>query len=168
MLCARKDPISGKTHLSNMTIQIMIPLTGNGTRFVEAGYQRLKPFIHVHGYPLIHWVSKLFPGDDNHITFICRADHLDAYPYMRKELLEAAPHAKIVVIKDWTKEGPVPNCLKALDHIDETAPLLISYCDYYMHWDYAQFKKQIQENNCDGAIPCYSGFHPHLIHKNNL
>ena len=30
-------------------MQILIPMTGNGSRFVNKGYSRLKPFIEVHG-----------------------------------------------------------------------------------------------------------------------
>ena len=53
-------------------MQILIPMTGNGSRFVNKGYSRLKPFIEVHGRPIIEWVVKMFKGDEHLINFICR------------------------------------------------------------------------------------------------
>jgi len=37
-----------------------------------------------------------------------------------------------------------------------------------MHWDYQAFKEGVIQRNCDGAVPCYSGFHPNLIPQKNL
>jgi hypothetical protein len=37
-----------------------------------------------------------------------------------------------------------------------------------MHWDWEQFKTAVKDRGCDGCIPCYTGFHPHLIPKKNL
>ena len=57
-------------------MQIIIPMTGSGTRFREAGYSRLKPFIEIHNKPIIEWVVEMFKGDDKeNIVFICRREH---------------------------------------------------------------------------------------------
>ncbi len=148
--------------------QIIIPMTGYGSRFVERGYTKLKPFIEVHGKPIIEWVVKMFPGDEENITFICRDEHLQELDYMQAELNRIAPQASIFPITNWEKKGPVVDVLKATSVISETNPIIISYCDYYMHWDYQLFKSQVLKNNCDGSLPCYSGFHPHLIPFQNL
>ena len=149
-------------------MQILIPMTGNGTRFKEAGYKRLKPFIKIHGKPIIHWVCKMFSPDLHNITFICRKDHFKNLRYFKKELNEAAPKAKIFFVENWVKEGPAVDVLKAGQIIDDKTPILVSYCDYFMNWDYVSFKERLKKKNPDGAIPCYSGFHPHLIPKKNL
>lgn len=39
-------------------MQIIIPMTGYGSRFVAAGYKELKPFIQVMGHPIIEWIVK--------------------------------------------------------------------------------------------------------------
>jgi NDP-sugar pyrophosphorylase family protein len=149
-------------------MNIIIPLTGNGSRFIESGYKKLKPFIRVLGAPVIRWVVKMFPGDENKIIFICRQKHLDELDYMKRELKEAAPNARIYAIDDWEKKGPVVDVLRAEKYLDDDKPVLINYCDYYMHWDYMKFKQDVLQNECDGAVPCYTGFHPHLIPKKNL
>jgi len=143
-------------------------MTGNGSRFKTAGYKRLKPFIEVHGKPLIEWVVKLFSEDKNKITFICQDYHLNSLDYIKPELTRIAPDARIFTVYDWKGGGPVANVLKAAEIIDNNKAVLISYCDFYMSWDYLAFKSEVKKRNSDGAIPCYSGFHPHLIPKNNF
>mgnify|MGYP001189532338 FL=1 len=149
-------------------MQIIIPMTGNGSRFVNAGYKRLKPFIKVHEIPMIHWVVKMFPGDEDKILFLCRDTHIQKQKYMTKELRNAAPRSKIIKINKWEKLGPVSDVLKAAEYIDDSKPILVSYCDFFAGWNYKKFKYFLQKHDPDGAIPCYTGFHPHLIHKSNL
>ncbi len=149
-------------------MQIIIPMTGYGSRFVQAGYTLLKPFIIVHGKPIIEWVVSMFDEPSDRFTFICRKQHLDSLPYMWSELQRIAPDAQIVAIDNWVKKGPVYDVLQVEYAICDDTPVLISYCDYYMQWNYASFKQAAEQNDCAGAVPCYSGFHPHLIPKKNL
>jgi len=149
-------------------MQIIIPMTGYGSRFKAAGYQELKPFIKVHNKPIIEWVVKMFPGDEDKITFICQEMHLESLDYVRFTLNRVAPNAKIFSVKNWQKKGPVYDVLRASEVIDDKLPTIISYCDYYMHWDYDAFKTEVAERNSDGSVPCYSGFHPNLIPSKNL
>ena len=143
-------------------------MTGNGARFKAAGYKRLKPFIKIHGKTIISWVSKMFDADQKDIIFLCRKDHYKNLSYFKKELKEASPKANIFLIDNWEKKGPLGDVLKAENIIDNKKPVLISYCDYFMDWDYISFKKNLKKIDPDGAVPCYRGFHPHLIPKKNL
>lgn len=149
-------------------MQIIIPMTGYGSRFVAAGYKDLKPLIKVQGKPIIQWIIEgMYPGERN-IIFVCRQEHLDSIPDMEKNLRSIAPTAKVFAIRDWIKKGPVYDVLRAAEIIDDKEPSIINYCDFYMTWDYRKFKKDVLERGCDGAIPCYSGFHPHLLIEKNL
>ena len=85
-------------------MQIIIPMTGHVSRFIAQGYKRLKPFIKIHQMPMIELVIKMFPGDHDKITFICRAQHLKDKRYISKELNRIAPKANIFKIKDWKKQ----------------------------------------------------------------
>lgn len=152
----------------NADMQIIIPMTGYGSRFKAAGYETLKPFIKIHGRPMIEWVVRMFPSDEDKITFICSREHIDTLDYMERELHRIAPKGRIFVVENWEKKGPVNDVLRASEVIDDERPVLVSYCDYYMHWDYNSFKKYVKQRNCAGAVPCYSGFHPNLIPKKNL
>ena len=37
-----------------------------------------------------------------------------------------------------------------------------------MHWDYRGFCDDVISRQCDGAVPCYTGYHPHLRFQDNL
>ncbi|MDD6810668.1 MAG: NTP transferase domain-containing protein [Lachnospiraceae bacterium] len=154
-------------------MNIIIPMTGYGSRFVAAGYKELKPFIPVMGKPIVEWiVTKMYPADVNFI-FVCRGEHLEKDPSMREKLLALAPQATVVSIEEWVKKGPVYDVLRAYrglkdtDAIDVTQPCIINYCDFYMEWDFEEFAKKAKERNCDGAVPCYTGFHPNLLPEKN-
>jgi len=145
-------------------MQLVIPMSGLGSRFSAAGYEKVKPLIEVFDKPMIEWVLKAFPEDD--VIFICRNDHIED-TNMVSVLNRIAPNASTVAIPGH-KKGPVYAISLAFEHIDDDRPVLISYCDYYMLWDYAAFKRGLIDRDCDGAIPCYTGFHPNLIPKDNL
>lgn len=149
-------------------------MTGYGSRFVAAGYRDLKPFIKVLDMPIIQWiVTRMYP-DECHFIFVCRGEHLHKDPSMREGLLALAPKTTVVSIEDWVKKGPVVDVLRAyrslkeMGEIDVTEPCIINYCDFYMVWDYQAFAKEARVRDCDGAVPCYTGFHPHLLPEKNL
>lgn len=149
-------------------MQIIIPMTGYGSRFVAAGYKELKPFIKVLDKTIIEWIVKgMYPGENNFI-FVCRKEHLDSIYGMREILMEVCPTGKIYEVNPWIKKGPVYDVLRASEWIDDDDAAIINYCDFYMSWDWADFKKKVKERDCEGCIPCYTGFHPHLIPEKNL
>lgn len=149
-------------------LQIIIPMTGYGSRFAAAGYERLKPFIIVQGKPIIEWVVSMFPGNEDDIIFVCRQEHLDTLDYFKPELERIAPNAKIFAIDNWVKNGPVVDMLKASSVIDDELPTFISYCDYYMVFDWQKLKSDVKTRNCDGYMSSYTGFHPNLIPPKNI
>lgn len=146
-------------------MKIIIPMTGQGSRFVKAGYDTYKALIRMHGQPVIEYVRDLFPGD-NTIIFICRNDMLKDND-LEQYLLSLSPDAKVIGI-DAHKLGPVYTVAQVFDYIDDNEPVICNYCDFFMQWDYADFKKAVAGNRYAGAIPCYTGFHPHLLHPQNL
>lgn len=154
-------------------MNVIIPMTGYGSRFVAAGYRELKPFIRVMGRPVIEWIVKDMYPSDVHMIFVCRGEHLKSDPSMRERLLKLAPEAEIVSIEDWVKKGPVYDVLRAYrelcgkNAIDTEEPCIINYCDFFMHWDYKAFAEEAAARGCDGAVPCYSGFHPNLLPEKN-
>ncbi len=149
-------------------MQVIIPLTGYGSRFVAAGYQRLKPFIQIQGRPMIEWVIRMFDQEEDRIIFVARAEHLAKLDYALPELKRIAPQAEIFAIENWQKKGPVHDVMQAQDCINNEEATIVSYCDYYMHFDYAEFKRAVAQRACAGCVPCYSGFHPNLIPEKNV
>jgi len=140
-------------------------MSGLGSRFLRAGYEIPKPLIEVDGRSMISWVLRMFPGQEDPL-FICREEHI-AETNMQSMLSSLKPNGRIAVIQG-AKLGPVAALMAAENEIDDERPILISYCDYYMHWDFAAFCEQMVAGQYAGAVPCYTGFHPHLLPQKNL
>lgn len=146
-------------------MQLIIPMSGHGSRFVRAGYTSPKPLIVVEGRPIIAHVLDIFPGETN-VTFVCNNTHL-ATTDMRSVLERLAPGATIRGYDTGeAPKGPVPTVQSVYDLIADDEPVMISYCDYGQVWDYEAFKREVVERGVAGAVPSYTGFHPHLLHKN--
>jgi bifunctional N-acetylglucosamine-1-phosphate-uridyltransferase/glucosamine-1-phosphate-acetyltransferase GlmU-like protein len=152
----------------NATVKIVIPMTGYGSRFVLAGYKELKPFVNVQGRIIIEWIVRGMYSESDEFLFVCRKEHLDKYKSMRSRILQLSKKCEIFEIIDWVKKGPVFDVLCASDMISDDEACVVNYCDFYMVWNWEQFKNEVKNNNCDGAVPCYSGFHPHLLSIGNL
>jgi len=149
-------------------MKVIIPMTGNGSRFVNAGYRELKPLIKVGGKPIVEWIVKGMYDSTDEFLFICRKEHLDSISGMKETLEALASNTEIFEIDEWIKNGPVFDVLRASDRIKDGEACIINYCDFYNNWDYKKFKSEVLRRNCDGAVPCYTGFHPHLLIKKNL
>jgi NDP-sugar pyrophosphorylase family protein len=149
-------------------MKIIIPMTGYGSRFVAAGYKELKPFIRVLGRPVIQWIiDGMYPKGTEYI-FICRGEHLDRYQDIIPTLKTLAPGSQIFSIDPWIKLGPVYDVLQASAVIPDDEQCIVNYCDFYQHWDFEQFKYDVTLRGCEGAVPCYTGFHPHLLVEKNV
>jgi len=143
-------------------MQIIIPMSGFGERFRRAGYAMPKPLIPVDGKPIIAHVIEMFP-DETDFIFICNEDHLAVPEYeMSKTLRKYCPTGKIVPIGSH-KLGPVNAVLQARAFIKPDVPVIVNYCDFAQYWDFNDFKSFVEETKCDGAVPCYRGFHPHSL-----
>ena len=144
-------------------MQIVVPMSGRGQRFVRAGYRTIKPLIEVDGRPMIEHVVRMFPGEQDFV-FICAADHLETTP-LAATLEALVPDAPIVAIEPH-KLGPVEAVLRAADHIDDDQPTTLNYCDFSVGWDYRDYRAKVAETGCAGCITAYRGFHPHSLGPN--
>ena len=145
-------------------MHIIVPMSGEGKRFLDAGYKVPKPLIIIDGKPIIEHVCNLFP-DENKFTFICNSTHL-SNTNIRKVLLNIKPNANIVEIENH-KKGPVYAVNFAKDLIEDNEEIIVNYCDFGTYWNYKAFLKHTRERNADGAIPSYKGFHPHMLRNSN-
>lgn len=145
-------------------MHIIIPMSGVGKRFVDAGYTVPKPLIEIDGKPIIEHVCNLFPGETK-FTFICNAKHL-AETNMRSILEGIQPNGNIIEIPNH-KKGPV-YAVSLINHlIEDDEEVIVNYCDFGTYWDYQDFLRHSRERNADGAIPAYKGFHPHMLGTTN-
>lgn len=146
-------------------VQLVIPMSGVGKRFIDAGYADTKSLIVVDGKSIIQHVVELFDSPDD-VIFICNELHLRD-TNMRDVLELISPNCKILSVPNENRKGPVDAVNQVAEHIDDGREVIVSYCDYGTSWNYAKFLKETREANSDGAIACYTGFHPHMLGSDN-
>ena len=145
--------------------QIIIPMSGMGKRFIDAGYVNPKPLIIVDNLPIIEHVVNLFNRPDD-VIFICNQKHIDETNILQT-LKNISPNCKIFTVPNENRKGPVDAVYKIFDSIDDNRDVIVSYCDYGTVWDYNQFLDDVRIKNSDGAMACYKGFHPHMLGGDN-
>ena len=145
-------------------MHIVIPMSGMGNRFINAGYTVPKPLIMVDGKPIIEHVCNLFPGEEK-FTFICNSKHLKE-TNMLEVLKRIKPNANIIEIPNH-KKGPVYAVSSISDLLDDDEEIIVNYCDFSTYWDYKDFLLHTRNRGADGAIPAYKGFHPHMLGSTN-
>lgn len=145
-------------------MRILILMAGKGQRFIDAGYKIPKPFIRVAGRLIIEHIVKNFSNDD-FFVFGCNEEQLSKFNAF--EILNSIVPQHSIVSMPYKKEGPIYGLKMMNEYIPDNEPVIVNYCDFSWGWDYDDFKKIVKESNCDGAVVCYRGFHPHLLGQNS-
>ena len=145
-------------------MKVVIPMSGQSSRFSSAGYTTPKHLIEIDGKKVIEHIIELYPKDSEFV-FIINDKHKDETDVI-KVLKNAAPDSIIVTVPSH-KKGPVHSVLQASKYIDDREPVIVNYCDFSMHWDYQDFEEFVTQTECDGCVVCYTGFHPHMLGSDN-
>ena len=147
-------------------MQLIIPMSGIGQRFIKAGYKTPKPLIEVENKTIINHVYKMFPGIES-VIFICNKNHLENSSIrMLQKIKKINQEAKIIEINPH-KYGPIYAGLQAIKSLDLNSPTIVNYCDFNCIWDFKDFMKHVKNTNCDGSVVTYTGFHPHMLNNTN-
>lgn len=149
-------------------MKIIIPASGTGERFKAAGYKETKPLIPVTSDKrILDYVIDAFSIEDEYF-FITSPETYDEV----QKFLETKSIKFKHFLYTGAKLGPVGAIMGVQDelkkYITDNDEVIVSYCDYGIQWDYNDFKEFIEETKADAAIPCYKGYHPHLIDENNV
>lgn len=113
-----------------MTLQILMPMGGLGSRFAKEGYTTPKPLIEVDGKPMFMRALDSFAEQtDLRYIFVIRAEYVEKYN-LENEILKHIPDAKIAIL-DHDTGGAVESCMIAKDLIDDALPISVADCDIY-------------------------------------
>lgn len=139
---------------------IVIPIAGNGSRFVNDGYVFPKPLIDVKGKPMIQVVVENLGFDPNKskFIFICKKEHLKKFN-LEHILRLLVPNCEIVITEKVT-EGAACSILLAEKFIDNDKHLLLANSDQYMEWNPNLFMYSMIEDSIDGGIATFENTHP--------
>jgi dTDP-glucose pyrophosphorylase len=131
-------------------MQILIPMSGAGSRFATQGYTKPKPLIEFYGKPMIEHVLSNLGLDNTFIVCVLRA-HYDADPALFDRLAAQSAGMDIVFVDQLTR-GAAETCLLAKQHIKMDQSLMIANCDQMMTWDQAEFERWLTASHLDGAM----------------
>jgi UDP-N-acetylglucosamine diphosphorylase / glucose-1-phosphate thymidylyltransferase / UDP-N-acetylgalactosamine diphosphorylase / glucosamine-1-phosphate N-acetyltransferase / galactosamine-1-phosphate N-acetyltransferase len=113
-------------------VNIVMPMAGRGSRFADIGYTVPKPLIEVRGKPMYAWAMDSLPLSlATRVIFVCLAEHLE-----QRALQDDIQHRyrvldPVIISLDAVTEGQACTVLKAREHIDNDAPLIIYNADTY-------------------------------------
>lgn len=131
-------------------IDIVIPMAGKGSRFVDGGYTKPKPFIDVFGKTMIENVLNNLKVDNARFILIARKEHIEDYPEAIKEIQDK--YNVVFLPIDITTEGAACTVLFAREFIDSNNPLIIANSDQIVDMNIQKFVSDCLVRNLDGSI----------------
>ncbi len=138
-------------------LNIVVPMAGRGSRFVQAGYTMPKPLIDIYGHPMIEYVVKnIRPEQEHRFIFICQQEHLEKYD-LANTLERIAPGCAVVSV-DHITEGAACTVLLAEKYIDNSDHMMIANSDQYVDADINEYLAAMGDN--DGLIMTMPANHP--------
>lgn len=135
--------------LSNNLLTVLIPMAGEGKRFINEGYLLPKPLIEVSGIPMVIKAVNALPKGYKYV-FICHREHLEKYKL--DELLQKVYSNITIIPIDYKTEGQASTCLLSEKYINPDNPLLIGPCDNGMTWNLNNFLNKICDEKIDALI----------------
>lgn len=109
-------------------LHIIMPMAGEGSRFLAGGWDTPKPLIELHGKTLFeHALSSIDIDVPKKYSFIVRQEHIDKYRIDEK-IKAILPCANVFSVSKTTR-GAVETCLIAREAIAEEDAVLVMDCD---------------------------------------
>ena len=110
-------------------LHIIMPMAGEGSRFLKEGWTTLKPLIELRGIPLFVRAidSVAVEGAVMTYSFIVRQEHIEHY-HIDKQIRMIIPEANIFSVEKTTR-GAVETCLIAESAINENDAVIVMDCD---------------------------------------
>ncbi|MCI0558180.1 MAG: glycosyltransferase family 2 protein [Nitrososphaera sp.] len=122
-------------------IEIIIPMAGEGRRFQEAGHTVPKPFIDVHGRPMIARVIENLRPISDCFTLICRARDVER---LEKLIETMNMNIRCIPVPGLT-QGSVCTVLTARDKIAHEVPVMIANADQLVEYDPEAWWEHVRE-----------------------
>lgn len=135
-----------------LSINLLIPMAGEGKRMREAGWEMPKPMIPINGKSMIQTVLENI-NIESIRTFVVKKQHADKYN-IDKHIKELGIHNRIILQEDNVNElnsGAAVSTLLAKKYIDNENPLIIVNSDQYVVWD-PSIIYDIIDSGIDGCI----------------
>ena len=140
-------------------MKVLIPMAGEGSRFIKEGYTFPKPLIDVGGKPMIQKVVENLDFASEYI-FLVRSSHLINYPGLSDTLARITNNNLKIVEVDKLTEGAACTALLAKELIDCDEDLLIANSDQYIEYEKENFMMFKNLTEVSSIVWCFNAVHP--------
>ena len=114
----------------NKKVNILIPMSGKGQRFVDAGYSIPKGLIMAGDKQILDWSMESIDYKDCNLIFVIRNDH--SCNYSLDKILRKKYGNDITIVKTYQDtRGSVETCLYAKEFVNNDNPLVVYCLDVY-------------------------------------
>jgi dTDP-glucose pyrophosphorylase len=132
-------------------MQYLIPAAGRGSRFTDAGFEKPKPLIELHGIPLIVWVLANFDYQSNDtINIVVQRDSFDTL-YLEKYISALSVKPNFIYLEEIT-DGAARTVLHATKFLDPKLPMTVANSDQYVSVNLDNYIKLASNQEYDGCI----------------
>lgn len=136
---------------TNITPTMIIPMAGNGQRFINEGYTTPKPLLNINGKPMILRALECLPKSHKQI-FICQKQHIKNTD-LPNQINQNFSNPIIIELDSVTK-GQACSCEIGINHcgVDENEPILITACDYGLIYDQDKYNALLIDSKNDVIV----------------
>lgn len=134
-------------------LTVVVPMSGAGSRFAQAGYKNVKPLIDVRGAPMIQRVVENLNVSAKFV-FIVQESHFREYN-LETVLNLICPGCEIVQTNGLT-EGAACSVLLAEKFIDSENPILIANSDQIITWNSSEVLAHLFQTGIDAGIVTFN------------
>jgi dTDP-glucose pyrophosphorylase len=140
-------------------MKILIPMAGEGSRFVKEGYTFPKPLIEVNGKPMIQNIVENLNFSAEYI-FLVRKEHIEKYSGLKFLLKQITNNNCKIVVVDKLTEGAACTALLAKEFINNEDDLLIANSDQIVEYSKENFNYLKQLTTVDSIVFSFNAVHP--------
>lgn len=139
---------------------MVVPMAGEGLKFIQAGYTFPKPLIDINGKPMVQLVvENLRPAFAHRFILICKKEHYNKYSL--HQVFQNATSGVYECIKlEAPTKGAACTVLTAVDFINNASELIIANADQILDTRMDDFVRFARRNKLDGAIMTFRSSHP--------
>lgn len=135
-------------------MNIVIPMSGLGSRFKNAGVEIPKPLINVNNLTMIEHTIKSLNISGKYF-FITRLYENPEYNIQLENIFKNLGIDFVEIRLDYDQRGAADAALAAKEYINNDEPLLITNCDQILQWDSEKFLNAAENTDTDGTVVLY-------------
>jgi len=136
-----------------VSVNVVIPMAGHGSRFSVAGYDKPKPFIDVLGKPMIQHVVENINIDARY-TFIVQEKHMKRFSSAQDTLQKLTTNSCNIIPIDGVTDGAARTVLLADKYVNNDMPLIVANSDQVVE-DFDIYDFINKGLDSDGHILCF-------------